>query len=105
MAILIETYRFFFILAKKVHCWHEKCKSRLRNFKREKTVQNQVNGLKIPINNDIDYFKKDNFSDITSDNIGIQLVRFNDENKRTSSVKVSMAPFLVPLSRAIPIFD
>ena len=68
-------------------------------------MQNQVNGLKIPMNQDIDFFKKDNFSDINSINIGIQLVRFDDENKRTSSVKVSMAPFLVPLSQAVPIFD
>ena len=101
----METYKIFFILSKKVYNWHEKCNFSLRNFKREKTVQNQINGLKIPINHDMDYFKKDNLSDVNSNNIGIQLVRFDDENKRTSSVKVSMAPFLAPLSQAVPIFD
>ena len=67
-------------------------------------MQNQIKGFKIPSNQDKANFKKDESSNKDTDQIGIKLVRFDDENKRTSSVKVSLAPFLVPLSQSVPVF-
>ena len=68
-------------------------------------MQNQIKGLKIPLNHSEDYLGKGNFSDIEIHGIGIQLVRFDDDNKKSSSVKVPMTPFLVPLSQSVTIFD
>ena len=68
-------------------------------------MQNQTKGLKIPLNYNKDYLGKGNLSDLETYGIGIQLVRFDDDNKRTSSVKVPMTPFLVPLSESVTIFD
>ena len=68
-------------------------------------MQNQIKGFKIPLNCNKDYLGKVNLSDLETYGIGIQLVRFDDDNKRTSSVKVPMTPFLVPLSESVTIFD
>lgn len=68
-------------------------------------MQNQIKGFKIPLNNNEDYLGKSKLSDLETYGIGIQLVRFDDDNKRTSSVKVPMTPFLVPLSESVTIFD
>ena len=75
------------------------------NLKKVKTVQNQIKETKIPLNHNKDYLKKGNLSDMGTFGIGIQLVRFDDDNKRMSSVKVPMTPFLVPLSQSVSIFD
>ena len=68
-------------------------------------MQNQIKGFKIPLNNNKKYLGKGNLSDLETNSIGIQLVRFDDDNKRSSSVKVPMTPFLVPLSQSVTIFD
>ena len=68
-------------------------------------MQNQIQGFKIPLNHHKDFLGKGNLSDIETNGIGIQLVRFDDNNKKTSSVKVPMTPFLVPLSQSVTIFD
>ena len=68
-------------------------------------MQNQIQGLKIPLNSKKDYLGKGNLSDIETYGMGIQLVRFDDDNKRTVSVKVPMKPFLAPLSQSVTIFD
>ena len=75
------------------------------NFERVKTVQNQIQRLKSPLNSKKDCLGKGNLSDLETFDMGIQLVRFDDDNKRTSSVKVPMTPFLVPLSQSVTIFD
>ena len=68
-------------------------------------MQNQIQGQNIPSIDNEDYFEENNCLMMETNHIGIQLVRFDDENKRTSSIKVSMTPFLVPLSQANPVFD
>ena len=65
-------------------------------------MQSQLKGIIIPEN-----AKK---ISITSNEIvgpsemGIELVRFDDEDKKESSVKVSMALFLEPWKQSEPIF-
>ena len=68
-------------------------------------MQSQIQGFKISLNRKKDCLGEVNPSDIETHGIGIQLVRFDDDNKRTSSVKVPMTPFLVPLSQSVTIFD
>ncbi len=68
-------------------------------------MQNQIQELHIPSNFDEGRFRKDDCLNTENNHIGIQLVRFDDDNRRTSSVKVSITPFLVPLSQAVPVFE
>ena len=68
-------------------------------------MQNQLKGFIIPTNNKNNHIENDKVLNAEANHIGIQLVRFDENNRRTSSVKVAMAQFLDPISQSAAIFD
>ena len=68
-------------------------------------MQNQLKGFIIPKNNKKHHIENDKVFNAEANHIGIQLVRFDENNRRTSSVKVAMAQFLDPISQSVTIFD
>ena len=68
-------------------------------------MQNQLKGFIIPTNNKKNHIENDKVLNAEANHIGIQLVRFDENNRRTSSVKVAMAQFLAPISQSATIFD
>ena len=68
-------------------------------------MQNQLKGFIIPTNNKKSHIENDKALNAEANHIGIQLVRFDENNRRTSSVKVAMAQFLDPISQSAAIFD
>ena len=68
-------------------------------------MQNQLKGFIIPTNNKKNHIENDKVLNTEANHIGIQLVRFDENNRRTSSVKVAMAQFLDPISESATIFD
>ena len=68
-------------------------------------MQNQLKGFIIPTNNKKNHIENDKDLNAEANHIGIQLVRFDENNRRTSSVKVAMAQFLDPISQSVTIFD
>ena len=68
-------------------------------------MQNQLKGFIIPTNNKKNHVENDQVLNAEANHIGIQLVRFDENNRRTSSIKVAMAQFLDPISQSAGIFD
>ena len=68
-------------------------------------MQNQLKGFIIPTRNKKNHIENSNFFDLEPSHIGVQLVRFDENNKRTSSEKVAMTHFLAPVSQASPMFE
>ena len=73
--------------------------------KKENTLQNQLKGFIVPTRNKKNHIENNNFLNLEPSRIGIQLVRFDENNKRTSSAKVAMTHFLAPVSQSSPMFE
>ena len=73
--------------------------------KKENTLQNQLKGFIIPTRNKKNHIENNKFLNLEPSRIGIQLVRFDENNKRTSSAKVAMTHFLAPVSQSSPMFE
>ena len=58
-----------------------------KKFKKENILQNQLKGFIIPTNNKKNHIENDKVLNAEANHIGIQLVRFDENNRRTSSVK------------------
>ena len=72
-------------------------------------MQSQLQGIIISANHKPENHKKNSKTDRTILNtepalMGIELVRFDDEDNEESSTQVSIAPFLVPWTQSEPIF-
>ena len=73
--------------------------------KKENTLQNQLKGFIIPTRNKKNHIENNKFLNLEPSHIGIQLVRFDENNKRTSSSKVALTHFLAPVSQSSPMFE
>ena len=73
--------------------------------KKENTLQNQLKGFIIPTRNKRNHIENNKFLNLEPSHIGIQLVRFDENNKRTSSSKVALTHFLAPVSQSSPMFE
>ena len=73
--------------------------------KKENTLQNQLKGFIIPARNKKNHIENNKFLNLESSQIGIQLVRFDENNKRTSSSTVAFTHFLAPVSQSSPMFE
>ena len=73
--------------------------------KKENTLQNQLKGFIIPARNKKNHIENNKFLNLEPSYIGIQLVRFDENNKRTSSSKVALTHFLAPVSQSSPMFE
>ena len=72
-------------------------------------MQSQLQGIIIPANHKPENHKKNSKKDRNILNtepalMGIELVRFDDEDNEESSTQVSIAPFLAPWTQSEPIF-
>ena len=72
-------------------------------------MQSQLQGIIISANHKPENHKKNSKTDRTILNkepalMGIELVRFDDEDNEESSTQVSIAPFLAPWTQSEPIF-
>ena len=68
-------------------------------------MQNQLKGFINPTNNKKNHIENDKVLNAEANHIGIQLVRFDENNRRISSVKVAVSQFLAPISQSATIFD
>ena len=68
-------------------------------------MQNKLKGFIVPTRNKKNHIENNNFLNLEPSRIGIQLVRFDENNKRTSSAKVAMTHFLAPVSQSSPMFE
>ena len=68
-------------------------------------MQNQLKGFIIPTSNKKNHIENDKVLNAEANHIGIQLVRFDENNRRISSVKVAVSQFLAPISQSATIFD
>ena len=68
-------------------------------------MQNQLKGFIVSTRNKKNHIANNNFLNLEPSRIGIQLVRFDENNKRTSSAKVAMTHFLAPVSQSSPMFE
>ncbi len=68
-------------------------------------MQNQLKGFIIPTKNKKNHIENNEFFNLEPSHIGIQLVRFDENNKRTSSAKVAMTHFLAPVSQSSSMFE
>ena len=73
--------------------------------KKENTLQNQLKGFIIPTRYKKNHIENNKFLNLEPSYIGIQLVRFDENNKRTSSSKVALTHFLAPVSQSSPMFE
>mgnify|MGYP001255641500 FL=1 len=76
-----------------------------KNSKKENTLQNQLKGLIIPSRNKKNHIENNKFLNLEPSYIGIQLVRFDENNKRTSSSKIALTHFLAPVNQSSPMFE
>ena len=76
----------------------------LQEGKQEKNMQSKLDRNIILENYKKDSEKGRNFLNPESVLIGIELVRFDDQDNEESSTKVSIAPFLAPCDQSNPIF-
>ena len=67
-------------------------------------MQHQLNGNIIPANNKKGAKTERNMLNTDLSFIGIELVRFDDEDNEESSMKVAIAPFLAPWKKSESIF-
>mgnify|MGYP001295176663 FL=1 len=72
-------------------------------------MQSQLQGIIIPANHKPENHKKNSKTDRIMLNtepalMGIELVRFDDEDNEESSMQVSVARFLAPWAQSEPIF-
>ena len=68
------------------------------------SMQSQFQGIKIPENHKKVYKTYRNILNAEPALMGIELVRFDDEDNEESSTQVSIAPFLAPWTQSEPIF-
>ncbi|MEK9532329.1 MAG: hypothetical protein VW162_05460 [Alphaproteobacteria bacterium] len=75
-------------------------------------MQSQSQGIIIPANHKPENHKKNSKTDHSISKtepapalMGIELVRFDDEDNEKSSTQVSIAPFLAPWTQSEPIFE
>ena len=73
--------------------------------KKENTLQNQLKGFIIPTRNKKNHIENNKIFNVEPGSIGIQLIRFDENNKRTSSAKVDITHFLAPVSQSSPMFE
>ena len=73
--------------------------------KKENTLQNQLKGFIIPTRNKKNHIENNKFLNLEPGHIGIQLVRFDENNKRTSSSKIALTQFLAPVNQSSPMFE
>ena len=67
-------------------------------------MHSQLQGIIIPANHKKNPKTDLNILNAESALMGIELVRFDDEDNEESSTQVSIAPFLAPLTQSEPIF-
>ena len=77
----------------------------LEKYRKENTLQNQLKGIIIPTRNKKNHIENNGFFNVEPSHVGIELVRFDENNKRTSSTKVAMTHFLAPLTQSSPMFE
>ena len=75
-----------------------------KKYKKENILQNQLKGFINPTNKK-NHIENDKVLNAEANHIGIQLVRFDENNRRISSVKVAVSQFLAPISQSATIFD
>ena len=67
-------------------------------------MHSQLQGIIIPANHKKDFKTDHNILNAEPALMGIELVRFDDEDNEESSTQVSIAPFLAPWTQSEPIF-
>ena len=67
-------------------------------------MHSQLQGIIIPANHKKDSKIDHNILNAEPALMGIELVRFDDEDNEESSTQVSIAPFLAPWTQSEPIF-
>jgi hypothetical protein len=67
-------------------------------------MHSQLQGIIIPANHKKDYKTDRNILNAEPALMGIELVRFDDEDNEESATQVSIAPFLAPWTQSEPIF-
>jgi hypothetical protein len=67
-------------------------------------MHSQLQGIIIPANHKKDFKTDNNILNAEPALMGIELVRFDDEDNEESSTQVSIAPFLAPWTQSEPIF-
>ena len=67
-------------------------------------MHSQLQGIIIPANHKKDSKTDHNILNAEPVLMGIELVRFDDEDNEESSTQVSIAPFLAPWTQSEPIF-
>ena len=68
-------------------------------------MQNQLKGFIVSTRNKKNHIENNNFLNLEPSRIGIQLVRFDENNKRTSSSKIALTHFLAPVNQSSPMFE